>query len=151
MDQPLSLESQEQSLLTEELAALSEALPPERRAPYQALAQAAAAGAIPPEQIKLLESVLELLLGSGRVRHAHRAEGERLLQALYKRTPRGQATEQELAQVNQGLAALAGHRISGIRASSRIPGHYTLMIDSETLHLELVADARGLRIEKAAV
>lgn len=138
-------------MLREELTALLAALPPDRRAPYQTLAGAVEAGTIPSPQVRLLESVLELILGSGRVRHAHRAEGERILQALYKRTPRGAAADQELALVNRALAVLNGQTLSHIRVSSRIPGRYTLMVDTETLHLELVADAKGLRIEKAAV
>jgi hypothetical protein len=148
---PIGLEPPEQELLAEELAALQAALPPERRAPYQTLAGAAQAGTIPPDQIPLLERVLELILGSGRVRHTHRAEGERILQALYKRTPRGAAADQELAQVNKALAALTGQPISKVTASSRIPGHYTLMIDTGTLHLEVSLNAKGLTIEKAGV
>jgi hypothetical protein len=148
---PIALEAPEQELLAEELAALCAALPAERRPPSQMLADAAAAGTIPSEQIALLEPVLELILGSGRVRHTHRAEGERILQALYKRTPRGAATDQELAQVNKALAALTGQPVAQVRASSRIPGHYTLMIDTGTLHLELAINAKGLTIEKAGV
>jgi hypothetical protein len=148
---PILLEPPEQELLAEELTALQAALPPDRRPPYQALADASAVGTIPPEQSPLLERVLELILGSGRVRHTHRAEGERILQALYKRTPRGAAADQELVQVNKALAALTGHPISKVTAGSRIPGHYTLMIDTGTLHLELSLNAKGLTIEKAGV
>lgn len=148
---PLALEAPEQDMLGEELTALLAALPEPRRQPYQALADTVATASVPPEQVPLLESVLELILGSGRVRHAHRAEGERILQALYKRTPRGAAADQELAQVNRALSVLSGQKLAQVRVSSRIPGRYTLMLDTETLHLELVADAKGLRIEKAAV
>ena len=148
---PLTLSPEEQELLIAELGALTGALPPDRTQPYLALAQAAQTGTIPSAQIPLLESVLELVLGSGRVRHDHRAEGERLLMALYKRTARGQAADAALAHVNTALAVLQGHKVTKVEATCRVPGNYSLTLDTETLHLQLTLDARGIRIEKTAI
>ncbi|HEX7010866.1 MAG TPA: hypothetical protein VF184_12860 [Phycisphaeraceae bacterium] len=149
--EPLSLEEQERQLLRDELEALLAALPDQRRAPYQALAEAVSDGQVPAEHLATLQTVLELLLSSGRARHAHRAEGERILQALYRRTPRGKSADEELAQTNRALRVLAGQRLNSIQVSSPIPGRYTLTIEAEAIQLSLIVDPDGVRVDKAAV
>lgn len=147
----LDLSETERDLLSEELRGLINALPPQSRTPYQVLAESVKEASVPPQQIRLLESVLELVLGSGKTRHSHRAEGERVLQGLFKRTARGQATEQQIAQVNRALEVLKNQKLEKIEASSSVPGHYTLTINTSDMQLQLVIHARGIAVDKTTI
>jgi hypothetical protein len=149
--EPLLLDDEERALLSDELEALAGALPVERRGTYESLRAAVAGRNVPVELLKPLEGVLELILGSGRARHAHRAEGERILKAVYDRTPRGQAIAEELHRTNRALAALAGQRVDSVRAGSSMPGRHTVTITTESLQLTLVVDRDGIRVDSVTI
>jgi hypothetical protein len=150
--EPLELDADERELIGLELAALLPALEGSRRERYQALADAVAAGgAVPAELIPQLESLLELVLQTARARKLYRAEGERVLTGLLRRTPRGRELGAHLNAVNKALTALTGHTLNGARVGMRTLGHFTVTLQTDAGTLTLAVRPDSLNVESVAV
>lgn len=120
---------------------------PGRDGPYRALAAAAEADAVPAAQLPALERVCALALQTGKARQVGRAEAERALTAVFRRTPGGQALLAEVADVNRGLAQLAGRPLTAARLTWRAPGSYYLRLDAGGLELNLAVGPEGLSVQ----
>lgn len=141
----LSLEEREPvGALAEAYAA---AVPGGRAAAYRELAAAARSGAVPSELIDVLERVCTVALETGKARELGRAEAERVLAGVFRRTPGGRASSAALEGVNRALAELAGRRLGSARASMRLPGTYALVLEVEGLSLTLGLGPAGIRVE----
>lgn len=147
----LPLGEEERELVLEEVEALLPSLPPERREPFRALAEAVREGEVPASLLPPLESLLTLALVGGRARTRYRAEGERILTELYRRTPRGRELERRLREVNRALEALAGRRLRAVRVGWYTLGRYTLRLEAEGVAVTLEVGPQGVEVESLAV
>ncbi len=151
----IRLDDEECDLLRSEVGALLPALRGSRLAHYQALAAALdetdTGASIPAELLPTLESILELALQTGRARKLYRAEGERILTGVLRRTPRGRELTARLGTVNKALQVVAGQRLDAVTVRMRTLGHYTLTIQSPAATLTLAVRPDGVEIEAVAV
>ncbi len=145
------LGTEERELVQQELDALLPALSGERLRRYEQLGDAVAEGSIPPDSVPLLESLLELALQTARARRLYRAEGERILTHLFRRTPRGRELADHLDQVNQALGALAGHTLNRARIGMRTLGHFTFTIETGAATITLGVRPDSVNIESVSV
>ena len=117
-----------------------------RGAPYRDLAQAARGGAVSTELIGVLERVCTVGLETGKARELGRAEAERVLVAVFHRTPRGRALREGLEALNRSLAGLADRRLRSVRAGMPHPGRCTVALELEGLSLTLEVGPDGIRV-----
>lgn len=127
----LQLTDEERELLQAELAALLPALSGERREAYQALADAVENNSIPPDLLPLIEGLTKLALETERARRLYRAEGERILTDLFRKTPSGQELSKSLNEVNKALSILEGQTLQSVRVAMRTLGHFTVTVETE--------------------
>jgi hypothetical protein len=147
----VTLDDSERELVGLELRALLPALSGPRRARYEALFQAVGSDAgVPAELIPALESVLELALQTGRARQLYRAEGERILTSVLRRTPRGRELAAHLDQVNEALRVVAGQPLDVVGVRMRTLGHYTVTIQSKAATITLAIRPDGVAVESVA-
>ncbi len=139
----LSLASEEADAVAGAVAAFAAALPPGRDEPYRALAAATQTRTVPAELVAALERVCVLALETGKARQIGRAESERLLTGVLRRTPRGRAMAEEIADVNRALDELAGRQLDAVRLTSRMPGHYELSLSVDGFALTLAIGPEG--------
>jgi hypothetical protein len=149
--EPLALTKEEQEFLLSELEAVLPALGGERREAYQALLESAGSGQVPAQQVPLVESVVGLALDTGRARRVHRAEGERVLTELFRRTPKGRELAEALAGVNRALGTLRGQRLRSIRVGVRTVGIFTVTVETELAEVGLSLARSGVAVEHVAV
>jgi hypothetical protein len=142
----LSLSADEATAVAQAAAAFAAALPPGRDQPYRALATVAQTGTVPAEQVEALERVCTLALETGKARQIGRAEAERLLSGVLRRTPRGRAMAEEVADVNRALSELAGRQLDAARLTWRLPGHYDLSLSVAGFALTLAIGPGGVRV-----
>lgn len=147
----LPLSPEEGELVAQEAEALLPRLPEPRRADYSALARSARTGQVPHSLLSTLEGLLVLTLTTGRARSLYRAEGERVLTELYRRTPAGGELARHLERVNRALSALAGRQLRSVRVGWRTLGHYTLRLEVEGVAVSLVVGPEGVRVESLGV
>jgi hypothetical protein len=145
-ERTLTLSPDEATAVAKAAAAFAAALPPGRDEPYRALAAAAQAGAVPMEQMAALERVCTLALETGKARQIGRAEAERLLAAVLRRTDRGRALAEEAADLNRALGQLAGRQLEAARLTWRLPGHYDLSLSVSGFALTLAIGPDGVRV-----
>ena len=145
-ERTLTLSPDEATAVAEAAAAFAAALPPGRDEPYRALAAAAQAGAVPMEQMAALERVCTLALETGKARQIGRAEAERLLAAVLRRTDRGRALAEEAADLNRALGQLGGRQLEAARLTWRLPGHYDLSLSVSGFALTLAIGPDGVRV-----
>ncbi len=145
-DPALTLAPDEAAAVAEAAAAFAGALPPGRGEPYRALGAAAQAGAVPAEHMAALERVCTLALETGKARQIGRAEAERLLSAVLRRTERGRALAEEADSVNRALGQLAGRQLEAARLNWRMPGHYELSLSVSGFALTLAIGPDGVRV-----
>lgn len=139
--------SEDEAVAVAEMAtAFAAALPPGRQAPFRELAHAAQTGELEPDQLPDLERVCALALETGKARQLGKAETERLLVGVYRRTPRGQALSAETADVNAVLAQFAGRVLQSARISCRMPGRYQLDLVVDGLDIAIAIEPDGLDV-----
>ena len=144
----LQLSDVEQELLAGELADFAAALPdPAARVRYAELAAAVGAGHVPGALLAPLETMLELILQTQRVRRRHGAEAEAALQDVLARTPRGRHLRRATHDVNTSLAALSGQVLQAVKFSVTPAGHRLLLTTSEC-QVALTIDRGGVRLER---
>lgn len=146
-DSDFEVSDDEAEAIAEAALAFAAALPASGQQPYRALAAAAADGAVPAEQFGDLERVCVLALETGKARSIGRAEAERLLNSVYRRTPGGQARLAEMADMNRALAQLAGRELRSVRLSWKMPGHYGLSLSVDGFDLTLSIEPDGLSVQ----
>lgn len=143
----LSLRPEEQEVLAEEVEAFAGTLrDPDSRQRYLRLGAAVQQGLVPPELVGPLETMLELLLQTRRVRLRHGADGDRALHDLFHRTPRGAALQRAAREVNHALRVLSGQTLEQMSLSAA-PGRHTLVVATDRCRLSIRLDAAGARIE----
>ncbi len=145
------LTGEERELLQAELAALLPALSGERRNAYQALANAVNEGSIPPELTGLLEGLLQLALETGRARRLYRAEGERILTDLFRKTPMGQELSRSLQEVNKALATLEGQTLQSVRVALRTLGHFTITIETNAVVITIALRPHSVTVDSVSI
>ncbi len=150
-EEPLALTAEERELLSLELAALIPALEGERRQLYQALAQAVEDGQVPPSLLPPLEGLLDLALETGRARILYRAEGERVLTDLFRRTPKGGELARLLEEVNKALSSLEGRTLKRVQVAMRTLGHFTIALEVEGAGVTLAVRPQGVTVESISV
>lgn len=148
---PLVLDADEQDLVDQELQALLPALAGERRERYLALATAVDAGEVPTDLVAHLQSLLELALQTARARTLYRAEGEKVLTGLFKRTPAGRDLASQLADINGALRGVAGRKLEGARVGMRTLGHFTITLTTDEATVTLAVRPNGVNVESLEV
>lgn len=147
----VELDDDEQELIEAELAALLPALRGTRREGYEALADTVAEGSVPPELVVHLQSLLELALQTARARKLYRAEGEKILTGVFRRTPAGRALSRQLGDINTALKAVAGHELRSARVGMRTLGHFTVTLRTDEATLTLAVRPDGMNIDSVEV
>lgn len=140
----IELDEDEASVVAAEAAAAADVLPESMRADARALAEAAPSGVVPGRLVPTLEHLATSSLTGGRARRLYRAEGEKLLNRVLSRTPRGREASAAVAEVNRALTALAGRELHGVRVTTRIPGSHTLRIEADGVTITLGMSAAGV-------
>jgi hypothetical protein len=147
----LQLTDEERELVQAELAALLPALSGERREAYQALADAVEQNSVPPDLLPLLEGLTKLALETGRARRLYRAEGERILTELFRKTPSGKELSQSLHEVNKALSVLEGQTLLGIRVAMRTLGHFTVTVETEKAVITIAIRPDAVTVDSVSV
>ena len=105
----LELSSAEREVLAEEVGVFARTLKdPDTRERYAQLGAAVQQGTVPAHLVGFLETMLELVLQTQRVRRQHGPDAEQALLRLFHRTPRGAALAQACgppAARRRGVAA----------------------------------------------
>ena len=144
----LSLSEEEAVAVGEVALAYAAAVPTGRDGPYRDLAAAAAAGeAIDGPLLDTLERVCVLALETGKARQLGRAETERLVTNVYRRTRGGRELQAEANDVNRVLAQLVGRPLTAARLTWRLPGRYHLDLGVSGCSLSLVIEPDGLQVQ----
>ncbi|MBV9358339.1 MAG: hypothetical protein JO023_22730 [Chloroflexi bacterium] len=120
---------------------------PAARARYAELSVAVAQGDIPAALLPPLETMLELMLQTQRVRRRHGAEAEAALQDVLARTPRGRALRRGAHEVNTSLTALSGQALRSLRFSVT-PGGHRLLVTTDECQVALTIDRAGVHLER---
>jgi hypothetical protein len=145
---PLVLQPEEQAVLIDEVGPFADTLrDPGLRARYQDLARAVEAGQVPADLVGLVEALAELVLPTQRLRRRHGPEAERVLTALYHRTPLGQARRAATQEVNDALMVLHGQTLQEIVFAPTIGGQ-RLSLTTPQGRLDIVIDRGGVRVER---
>lgn len=147
----LALDAEEADAVAVAADRYAAVLPPDRAAPYQALARAAADGWIPDDLVEAAERVTAVSLQTGRARRDGYPVAERLLAAVYRRTSAGQALASRVQEVNQALTAFAGRQLRTARAAATAPGCYTLTLEADGATVTLTVDAAGINVRSLYV
>jgi hypothetical protein len=151
LKEAITLRDEEQELVTAELAAILPALHGERLARYERLREAVDAGNVPDDLAPVLEALLELSLQTARTRQLYKAEGERILTGLYRRTPGGRELSAHLRAVNTALEALADSTLDAVSVRMRTLGHFSITITTDAATLTLGVRPESVNIESVAV
>ena len=141
-----TLSEDEAVAVTETVTALLAVLPPGKDGAYRELARDAITGELAEEQLPALERVCALALESGKARQLGRAESERLLTTVYRRTPRGKALATETADINEILGRLAGRTLASARFTARMPGRYQLDLVVDGIDVAIAIEPEGLEV-----
>lgn len=151
VEEVLHLTDEEQELVQSELAALLPALSGERRDAYQALADAVVQREVPMNLMPLLEGLIALALETGRARRLYRAEGERILTELFRKTPRGEGLSRSLHEVNKALTVLEGQPLRGVRVAMRTLGHFTVTVETDAAVMTLAIRSDAVTVDSVSV
>jgi hypothetical protein len=148
----LALDPLQREVLFEELSTLVVSIrAPEVRASWEELAAAVDARSVAPELAGRLETILEMVLHTGRVRRMHGAEAEQALLRLFHQTPRGSAARRALQAVNETLATLEGHSLQGMLFTVQGPGAFRLGLKTDRCSLTLEIDPHGVSVESLEI
>ena len=144
----MELSSAEREVLAEEVDVFARTLKdPDTRERYAQLGAAVQQGTVPLHLVGFLETMLELVLQTQRVRRQHGPDAEQALLRLFHRTPRGAALAQAAREVNAALEALHGHSLESLTFTPTPRGH-NLVVDTQHCSLTLAIDRAGVRVER---
>ncbi|MCS7224786.1 MAG: hypothetical protein NZ959_09565 [Armatimonadetes bacterium] len=147
----IALTQDEQDILKLEVEALIPVLSQERQPPYRRLAQAIEDGWVAEELEPYLDGLLTLALETGRARSLYRAEGERVLTDLFRRTTRGQALTRQVEQINRSLRVLRGQNLQSLRVGFRTLGSFSLLIETESAIITLTFSSDSVQVDSLSV
>lgn len=147
----VTLNDDERDIVALEIGTLLPALSGDRRGRYELLRDAVDAGTVPGDLAGELASLVELTLQTARARQLYRAEGEKILTDLLRRTPRGRELGKQLADVNTALRALKGHPVDSVNVRMRTIGHFTVTVATEAVTLTLAVRPDNVNVESVAV
>ncbi len=143
--------TQRELLIEETRALLNNLKDADSRARYTGLLSALEAGSVPEPLLDALGNLLELGLQTGRLRSRYTAEGEQALLRLFHKTPRGAAAIKAIQETNQALEKLSGHVLQGITFNTRVPGVYTLSLETDQGHFTLRIQREGVWLENVEI
>ncbi|HVV31103.1 MAG TPA: hypothetical protein VHC41_09500 [Mycobacteriales bacterium] len=143
----MTLSADEVRAVQEVTLAFAAAMPPGRDVPYQELVAIAETGTVRAEHLDLLERVCVLALETGKARQLGKAETERLLTAVYRRTPGGQAVLTEASDVNTVLGQLLGRPLESASLTWKMPGRYQLDLGVSGFGVTLMIERDGLHVQ----
>lgn len=146
VDEAFALSGDEAIAVAETAVAFAEAVPSERSGPYLMLAASAADSELSSEQLPVLEQVCVLALETGKARRIGSAETERLLMAVYRRTPGGKAIQSETGDVNKVLSQFVGRTLQSARLTCRMPGRYHLDLTVDGFDVTIAIAPEGLEV-----
>lgn len=146
MTEPFALNEDEGLAVAETAVAYAAAVPADRGVIYRELAAQAAEGEIEHDLVPALERVLVLALETGKARAIGKAETERHLLTVYRRTPGGKALSDETAAVNKVLAQFKGKELASARISARMPGKYQLDLAVEGISIAITLEPGGVEV-----
>jgi hypothetical protein len=150
-ERPFALELAERDVVANAATAFARVLPsPERQQQYVHLAEAASLGEIPADLVLELEAMLDVLLQPERAAREGGPAAERVLLAVFGRTPRGARLAAAAHEVNQALRVLRGQTLVGLRVESR-PGRHSLSLETDRCRVVVRLDAAGARIDSLEV
>ena len=141
-----ALSEDEGLAVAETASAFADAVPAGRDAIYRELAAQAVDGAVDAALVETLEKVCVLALETGKARQLGKAETERLLVGVYRRTPGGSALTKETAEINTVLGQLTGRSLESVRISNRMPGRYLLDLAVDGIAIQLSIEPEGLEV-----
>lgn len=147
----IALDDDERELVLLELEQLVPALQGPRRERFEQLAAATEDGEVPADAVPALQSLLELALQTARARKLYRAEGEKVLTGLYRRTPAGRDLSDQIRDINAALRAVAGKRLTGARVGMRTLGHFTVTLQTDAATVTLAVRPDSLNVESVSV
>jgi hypothetical protein len=149
---PLKLDALQRDVLLPQIQTyVAAAREPELRAEYSRLRDSVEAMEVAPELENRLGAVLELALGSGRVRRLHGAGAELSLMSLFQKTSRGRRIAESIAALNAALEQLKGQSLESASAALRVPGAYALTLKTGALQVVIRFEQGGVRVESLEV
>jgi hypothetical protein len=98
-----------------------------------------------------LEEILELGLGTGRLRALYGPGGEQAALLAFRKLPRGAELARGARDVTEALGALEGRRIDSVSLANAGPGAYVLSLAADGLELSVRVDRQGARIHSVGV
>jgi hypothetical protein len=144
----MRLDPDAQDYLRHEIEAFIDRLAdPSARSLYAPLLPAVEAAEIPDDLLDPLGRVLELSLGTGRLRKLHGPQAEEAAARLFRRTPRGRAIQVTFDETNQALSGLQGQAIRSISLAPGNPGAFSLSIETDRCRARFVVDGAGARCQ----
>jgi hypothetical protein len=108
-------------------------------------------GEIEGATAEALEEILELGLGTGRLRALYGPGGEQAALLAFRKLPRGAELARGARDVTEALCALEGRRIDSVSLANAGPGAYVLSLAAEGLELSVRVDRQGARIHSVGV
>ena len=149
---PLHLQDELAAVVAAEAAAFGAQVEnPAARAALQRLKEAAAGGTVPDDLLPVLGNLLELTLGSGRIRARYGPREEQALNEVFRRTPRGREVEAQVARVNRALALLDGQVLERARLAAGGPGAYRLVIEAGGRQLSVALGPSGAAVRSLEI
>ncbi|MFN2589353.1 MAG: hypothetical protein ABR518_01095 [Actinomycetota bacterium] len=148
----MNIADDETTVLVAEARALSEVVGGDRAAALERLAAAVESGPIDDEElVATAGEVAALSLETGRARAVHGPTGVRVLTALWKRSPQGNAVAGELDELNTALTSLRGLAVSDVRVAATGPGSFAITIAAGEYEVRLAVDRHGVRLRSINV
>ncbi len=148
----MRLDSEDQDVLRQEVGAFLDRLSsPHAKPTYERLLQAVEAAEIPDDMLESLGRVLELSLGTGRLRKLHGAHSVMSIKKIFDKTPQAKAVKETVDEVNQALAALAGQTIEKLTFTPADPGGFTLLINTDQCQVRLAIGPAGIQVRSLEV
>lgn len=129
----------------------SRVVTPSVKQAYEGLREAAERGEVTGDGVEVLGHLLELGLGSGRIRNAYGAHAEMTAKGVYRRTPRGRALREQASAVNEALAELGGHALEKVSVQASGPGSYLLTVETDGARVLVTLDGSGVDVKSVEV
>lgn len=149
----IAVNARERAAVGPELLAFVKALGSDRaRGEYQPLLDCIDKGEVDGDAlVAKLESFLELVLTTGRVRQRQGLHAEDAFRRLFAKTPRGAALEASAGEVTRALAGLKGQTIDAITVSLVRPGTYRMVLEAGQNRVSVGFAPAGTHIESLEV
>lgn len=129
--------------LGEAQAVLAMVVEPERRGRLADLVAAIGEGEVEGPEAEALQELLELGLGSGRLRALYGPGGEAAALRVFRRLPRGRQLSDSSREVSEALASLAGATLEGVAIQAGGPGTFLVSLAVEGRELAVRLDRQA--------